>query len=120
MLGGSLIKLLIEYIHSFNIRYMYIIYYLSAFISQAPKAINCDSIKSYKWTITGGSTEVTSDTMATFTADAGGDSIKFSVWTINNGNNKSDKPATHTVITDDLRESMCFCIYNTFISILCI
>jgi len=80
-------------------------------ISQAPTTINCGSIKNYEWTITGGSTEVTSDRMATFTADAGGVSIAFSVWTINNGNKKSDQPATHTVIPDSLRESMCFSAY---------
>jgi len=85
---------------------MYIIYYLSAFISQAPTTINCGSIKNYEWTVNGGSTEVTSNRMVTFTADAGGVSIKFSVCTINNGNKKSDKPATHTVITEDLRESI--------------
>jgi len=79
-----------------------IIYYLSAFISQAPTTINC--IKNYKWTVTGGPTNITSDRMATFTADAGGVSITFSVWTINNGNKKSDEPANQTVITNDLRE----------------
>jgi len=83
---------------------MYIIYYLSAFILQAPPTINCGSIKNYEWTVTGGSTEVPSDRKATFTADAGGVSITFSVWTINNGNKKSDTPATQTVITEDLRE----------------
>jgi len=84
---------------------MYIIIcYLSAFISQAPTTINCGAIKNYKWRVTRGSTEVTSDRMATFTADAGGVSIIFSVWTINNGNKKSDTPATHTVITNYLRE----------------
>jgi len=83
---------------------MYIIYDLSAFILQAPTTINCGSINTYKWTITGSSTEVTSDRKATFTADAGGVSITFSVWTINNGNKKSDTPATQTVITNDLRE----------------
>jgi len=81
-----------------------IIYYLSAFISQAPTTINCGSIKNYEWKITGGSTELTSNRVATFTADAGGVSITFSVWTINDGNKKSDKPATQTFITDDLRE----------------
>jgi len=86
-------------------RYMYIkLYYLSAFITQAPTTINCGSIKNYEWTITGGSTKLTSDTMATFTADAGGVSITFSVWTINNSNEKSDKPVTQTVITRDLRK----------------
>jgi len=68
--------------------------------------------------VTGGSTNVTSDGMATFTADAGGVSITFSLWTINNGNKKSDKPATQTFITDSLRESMCFSAYNIFIKVL--
>jgi len=71
----------------------YIIYYLCAFISQAPTIINCDSVKKYEWTITSHSTNIAFDRMATFTADAGGVSITFSVWTINNGNKKSDKSA---------------------------